>query len=309
MKTFKKEDYMTTADKLKQRITDGEFNQKEVAKVLDISEATMSMYLNNSYKGNSKTIDSKVVKFLQNADEKKIYDFKKVTLDFVATSVAKRVFNVAKMCQMNGEIGVCFGRSGYGKTTACKEYAKNEYGVILLDPNENANKYEVIRMLSKSLNINDDYIRTALPKIVDKLNNSNYLIIVDEAENLKSPVFRTLRKIHDRCNFSFGLLFVGTERLYYNLARMKGEFEYLTNRISYVENLQALKESDVKSLVQQVFCDLPENCLKTFKDVCHSNARELFNLLKRTKDLINSGNELSPQSIKAALKFLIGGNY
>lgn len=300
---------MAPANKLKQRITNGEFNQKEVAKVLDISESTMSMYLNNSYKGNLKTIDLKVEKFLQNADEKKEYEFQKVTLNFVTTSVAKRVFNVAKMCQMNGEIGVCFGRSGYGKTTACKEYAKTQYGVIWLDPNENANKYEVIRMLSKSLNINDDYIRTALPKIVDKLNNSNYLIIVDEAENLKSPVFRTLRKIHDRCNFSFGLLFVGTERLYYNLARMKGEFEYLTNRISYVENLQSLKESDVKSLVQQVFYDLPENCLKTFKEVCHANARELFNLLKRTKDLINSGNELSPQTIKAASKFLIGGNY
>lgn len=300
---------MTTAEKLKERITNGEFNQKEIAKVLDISETTMSMYINNSYKGNSKTIDQKVEKFLQQADEKKEVDFKKIKLEFVNTSVATRVFNIAKMCQLNGEIGVCYGRSGYGKTTACKEYTKNQFGVIWLDPNENANKYEIIRMLSKKLNINDDYIRTALPKIVDKLNNSNYLIIVDEAENLKSNVFRTLRKIHDKCNFSFGLLFIGTERLYYNLARMKGEFEYLTNRISYVENLQALKESDVKALAQQVFVDLPENCLKAFKEVCHCNARELFNLLKRTKDLINSGNTLTPQTIHAATKFLIGGNY
>ena len=300
---------MTTAEKLKLRISDGEFNQKEVARLLNISETTMSMYLKNSYKGNLQTIDSKVEKFLQTSDEKKLYAFKKIKLNFVKTSVAQRVFNIAKMCQMNGEIGVCFGRSGYGKTTACKEYAKKEFGVVWLDPNENANKNEVIRMLARGLNINDDYIRTALPKIVDKLNNSNYLIIVDEAENLKSNVFRTLRKIHDKCNFSFGLLFVGTERLYYNLARMKGEFEYLTNRISYVENLQALNESDIKSLVQQVFAELPENCLKTFKNVCHSNARELFNLLKRTKDLINSGYQLTPQTVQAATKFLIGGNY
>lgn len=300
---------MATAEKLKNRIQKGEFQQKEVAKVLDISETTMSMYLNNSYKGNLATIDRKVEKFLTNADEKKEYDFKKIKLDFVKTSVAARVFNIAKMCQLNGEIGVCFGRSGYGKTTACKQYAEENYGVIWLDPNENANKYEIIRLLAKALSINDDYIKTALPKIVEKLNNSNYLIIVDEAENLKSPVFRTLRKIHDKCNFSFGLLFVGTERLYYNLARMKGEFEYLTNRISCVENLQSLKEQDIKALAEQVFCDLSENCIKTFKDVCHANARELFNLLKRTKDLINSGNQLSPQTINAASKFLIGGNY
>ncbi len=298
-----------TVENLKQRINNGEFSQKEIAKVLDVSATTISMYLNGTYKGDSDAIDKKVQRFLLQADEKKEFDQRKIHLNFVKTTVAARVFNIAKMCQLNGEIGVCFGRSGYGKTTACKEYADKNFGVIWLDPNENANKYEIIRMLSKELGINDDYVSRASNKIISKLNNSNYLIIVDEAENLKSPVFRTLRKIHDRCNFSFGLLFVGTERLYYNLARMKGELEYLTNRISCVENLQALKEVDIKMLVNQIFTDINESCLKTFKEISHSNARELFNLLKRTKDLINSGYQLTPQTIKAASKFLIGGNY
>lgn len=298
-----------TVENLKQRINNGEFSQKEIAKVLDVSATTISMYLNGTYKGDSDAIDKKVQRFLLQADEKKEFDQRKIHLNFVKTTVAARVFNIAKMCQLNGEIGVCFGRSGYGKTTACKEYADKNFGVIWLDPNENANKYEIIRMLSKELCINDDYVSRASNKIISKLNNSNYLIIVDEAENLKSPVFRTLRKIHDRCNFSFGLLFVGTERLYYNLARMKGELEYLTNRISCVENLQALKEVDIKMLVNQIFTDINESCLKTFKEISHSNARELFNLLKRTKDLINSGYQLTPQTIKAASKFLIGGNY
>lgn len=304
-----KEESMTVAEILKNRIQQGEFNQKDVAKLLDISETTMSLYLKNKYKGDVPALDEKVEKFLQNADEKKLNDFRKIKLDFVKTSVATRVFNIAKMCQLNGEMGVCFGRSGYGKTTACKQYAAENFGVIWLDPDEKASKRDVIRMLAKLLGIGEDSILRAIPMIVNKLNNSNYLIIVDEAENLKSPVFRTLRKIHDRCNFSFGILFVGTERLFYNLARMKGEFEYLTNRISMVENLQALKESDIKALAGQVFEDISDACLKTFKEVSHNNARELFNLLKRTKDLINSGSQLSPQTIQAASKFLIGGNY
>lgn len=300
---------MTVAENLKQRIIDGEFSQKEIARVLDLSTTTISMYLNGTYKGDSATIDKKVEQFLLQFDEKKEYDSQKIKLSFVKTSVAKRVFNIAKMCQFNGEIGICFGRSGYGKTTACKEYADKNFGVIWLDPNENANKYEIIRMLAKELGINDDFVSRATEKIINRLNNSNYLIIVDEAENLKSPVFRTLRKIHDRCNFSFGLMFVGTERLYYNLARMRGELEYLTNRISCVENLQALKSNDINQLVKQIFTNIDECCLKAFEEICHCNARELFNLLKRTKDLINSGYQLTPQTIKAASKFLIGGNY
>ncbi|MCR5260616.1 MAG: AAA family ATPase [Candidatus Gastranaerophilales bacterium] len=300
---------MTVAEKLKTRIQEGEFNQKEVARLLDVSETTLSLYLNGTYRGNSKNIDKKVEKFLLNADEKKVYEVHKIKLDFVQTTVAKRVYNIAKMCQFNGEIGVCFGRSGFGKTTACKQYAEDNYGVFWLDPDEKSSKNDIIRLLSHLLGINEDYVVRAVPLIVNKLNNSNYLIIVDEAENLKSPVFRLLRKIHDRCNFTFGLLFVGTERLYYNLARMKGEFEYLTNRISCVENLQALKETDIKALAEQVFANIDEKCLKTFKEVSHSNARELFNLLKRTKDLINSGKPLTPQTIHAASTFLIGGNY
>lgn len=42
------------------------------------------------------------------------------------------------------------------------------------------------------------------------------------AENIDSFCFRTLRKIHDRCNFTCGLLFAGTERLAANPARMQG---------------------------------------------------------------------------------------
>ena len=181
-----------TVENLKQRINIGEFSQKEIAKVLDVSATTISMYLNGTYKGDSDAIDKKVQRFLLQADEKKEFDQRKIHLNFVKTTVAARVFNIAKMCQLNGEIGVCFGRSGYGKTTACKEYADKNFGVIWLDPNENANKYEIIRMLSKELGINDDYVSRASNKIISKLNNSNYLIIVDEAENLKSPVFRTL---------------------------------------------------------------------------------------------------------------------
>ena len=295
------------AEELKKRIDEGEFTQSKVAKDLNISEATISLYLKGKYRGNTDTLDSLAHKYMSQADEKKQYEFKRVTLNFVKTSVAARVFNIAKMCQLNGEIGVCIGRSGLGKTTACKEYAASEYGVVWLDPNENANKREVVEMLANKLNISTDFKRRLPDKIADKLQNSNYLIVVDEAENLKIPVFRLLRKIHDRCNFSFGLLFVGTERLYYNLARMRGELEYLTNRISCVENLDTLKETDVKSLVEQIFAKVDTACLRTFKEVCHSNARELFNLLKRTKDLINSGNDLCPQTIKAASRFLIGG--
>lgn len=295
-------------EKLKELLQKGFFTQKEIAKRLNVSTSTISQYLGDKYSGDVNLINEKVAKLLKTTEAKTQNDVKRIQLNFVQTSVATRIFNIIKMCQLNGEIGVCFGRSGYGKTTACKRFAAQNYGVIFIDPSENASKKEVIKQLASELGIDTSDLTFRIEAmIVDKLINRDYVLIIDEAENLKSSVFRTLRKIHDRCNGTLGLLFVGTERLYYNLCRMKGEFEYLTNRIACVEALDCLQKKDVKALVEQIFPNVEDNIINAFKVAAHNNARELFNVLKRTSDFVNSGHLLSPQTIAATKQCFIGG--
>ena len=82
-------------------------------------------WLNGNYKGNVKKIEEAVSHFI---DIEKLREGR-INIDFVETSVAQDVFNIAKVCHVENEIGVCCGVAGVGKTFAGKfcfrKYTKN----------------------------------------------------------------------------------------------------------------------------------------------------------------------------------------
>ena len=290
---------------LKKIIKEQGISQKDLAKKLDYSQAAVNTYLNNKYDGNLEEFEGTLAKFLSMYKERKTH--KKVHLNFVKTTVASKLFTVAQVCQLNSEIGLCTGASGLGKTTAIREYAQKFSGVIVIDPDENITIRTLLKLIGNALRLkmsNNTSCQEFTEKLVDRLKGSDYLIIIDEAENIDSSCFRTLRKIHDRCDFTCGLLFVGTERLASNLARMQGEFSYVTNRLGYIENLDNLTFEDSQKLVNQIFPDTEIEIQQTFYKLCKSNARLLFNLIKRTHDIFISSTkqDLNPQMIKTAFK-------
>lgn len=290
--------------KLKLIVNEESISQKELAKKLGYSQAAVNTYLNNKYEGNVKEFETALIKFLDLSKNKKSY--KKIRLDFEKTTVAQRFYNVAQICQLNSEIGLCIGVSGLGKTTAIKNYAKTHSGVIVIDPDENISVRDLLRSLGEEIRVklhNNTSCQDFCQLVVNRLKDSGYLIVVDEAENIDSSCFRTLRKIHDRCEFTFGLLFVGTDRLSSNLSRMRGEYSYVTNRLGYIENLDSLTFEDSIKLVKQIFPNCNDDILKAFYKQCAKNARHLFNLIKRTHDIFMSSNdELNVKMVECAAK-------
>ena len=260
--------------------------------------------MNENYAGNIEEFETALSKFIEQNKNKKAY--KKVSLEFAQTTVASKFLEIAQICQLNSEIGLCVGASGLGKTTAIRNYASTHPGVIIIDPDEKITIRSLLKLIGKPLRLkmsNNTSCQEFTELLVNRLKDSEYLIIIDEAENIDSSCFRTLRKIHDRCDFTCGLLFVGTERLSANLARMQGEFSYVTNRLGYIESLEALTLDDVKKLVNQIFSDFNSELHSLFYKLCKKNARHLFNLLKRTYDIfISSKEELNSRMVEKAFK-------
>lgn len=282
------------------------YSQNTIARKIDVSPAVVSQYLNNKYSGDIETLENKLSRLLELKIEEKKYS--KISLSFAKTTVANKVFNIAQICQLNGEIALCTGRSGLGKTTSIKEYARKHSGVIVIDPDENISARILLSYFSKPLKLSqaqNEPSNVFAEKVVNKLNNSGKLIIVDESENLDVTCFRTLRKIHDRCNGTIGLLFIGTEALADKLSKLGGEYDYLFTRFSYIDNLDTLTLSDVRLLANQIFPNCNDNLVELFNKVSRSNARVLFNLLKRTRDIaISSNEELNAKMIKAASSYV-----
>lgn len=272
-------------EKVRGLLASGMLDQRTLAQRLSYSEATISMYLKGSYTGAVDKIERYLRRYLNMVNEAQ--DYKKVKLEFVKTTIAKKIYSIAKLCRFNGEMCVCYGASGLGKTTAIRNYAKKYTGVYIIDPHENASVRKVLQQLADNLGVipasnTADDLTEAITK---RLKDSGFLIIVDEAENLSTNVFRTLRKIHDQCEATIGLLFVGTEQLYFNMKRLRGDFVYITNRISHVEKIDHLNREDIKEIVEQVYPNCDELVLKAFEQCSGNNARVLFNILKRAKDI------------------------
>ena len=94
-------------EELRKIIRDENISQKEIAKKLNYSQAAVNTYLNGKYEGNYEEFETALKRFLEHFKNKKAY--RRAYLDFVKTSIAARFFNVASICHINSEIGLCSG--------------------------------------------------------------------------------------------------------------------------------------------------------------------------------------------------------
>ena len=152
------------------------------AKAMNISSTALHLWLNGNYKGNVKKIEEAVSHFI---DIEKLREGR-INIDFVETSVAQDVFNIAKVCHVENEIGVCCGVAGVGKTFAVKKYAIENPDVILIEADLGYTPKVLFSEIHKKLGYDGcGTIHAMFSDIVDKLKSSGRLIIIDEAEHLR----------------------------------------------------------------------------------------------------------------------------
>lgn len=99
---------MDLQNRLKDFIKTKKRTISSVAKAVDVSTATLHLWMNNKYEGNIKKINDAVARFLEIEELRE----GRVSLDFVKTTVADDVFDIAKTCHVENEIGVCYGEAG-----------------------------------------------------------------------------------------------------------------------------------------------------------------------------------------------------
>ena len=284
-KTYSKE----LQQKVKELIDSGRVNLSTAAKGIGRSPASLSLYLQSKYDGRVDLVERDLMKYLDFLEKKEQVTLKQ--LQFTDTSIALKLFDAASMCHLKGKMGICWGAAGIGKSTAVLEYQKNNTGVIVVDPVEKTSVRAVLEQIADQLKVFYEYHTSAgqfIDKISKKLEKNKYLIIIDEAENLKIDIFKIIRKIHDKSKDYCGVLFVGTNELYELLRRVKNGFPYITSRIGYAVQLDALTIEDVKSLVNQYYPDCSADLIQKISKVCSKNARAVQNLLDICFDITSS---------------------
>lgn len=263
---------LPTNEQLKQFIEETGQTATAVARALGIAPSTLSQYLSGSYRGSVERIDADVQSFLARQAEKETQPRRRVS--FVDTTPARKVFEVARICHMEGCIGVVYGDAGLGKTTAVKEYTAQNSGVILIEADLGYTAKVLFEELHRALGMDGrGTIHAMMTDVLAKLRGSERLIIVDEAEHLPYRALELLRRVHDKADV--GILLTGMPRLISNLRGKRGEYAQLYSRVTVAGRLEALKLSDTEKVVKALIPDAGKRLIKAYHEHSYANARVL----------------------------------
>lgn len=291
---------MTLIEELKELLKKKKYAVSYAAKAINVSNATLHLWMNNNYKGNVKKIDDAVANFIE---IEKLREGR-IRVDFVRTSIVDDVFDVAKTCHVENEIGVCCGDAGIGKTYAVKRYAIDNTDVILIEADLGYTPKVLFSEIHKKLGFDGcGTIHGMFLGIIDKLKSSGRLIIIDEAEHLPYKSLELLRRIYDKAQV--GILLVGMPRLIMNLKGEKRQYAQLYSRVGIATRLNSLGDEDKKAIISSILPNY-KSVFSTLSDYCAGNTRVLTKLLVRAVRIAEINNmDVNEDVLQASISQII----
>jgi len=272
----------------------------KVAKAIGYSQSTLSQWLNGNYQGDVNRIELAIQSYLQRETEKSANKFTSIT--FTETSIARTIFRAGRTCHLNAVMGMVYGNSGLGKTTAAVQYASEYKDTIYIL----ANKSYTPKVLFKKLHMicgmdGKGYINEMFDDVVERLRDSGRLLIIDQAEYLNNTALHLIRTLFDEAKI--GVLLIGLDELFYNVRGQRGEFAQLYTRITVPVKLREWKLEDANKIVQQVFGTT--ELAKEFHRLSNGNGMMLRNLIFNTIQYSEANGDITPELIQEASKLLI----
>lgn len=243
-----------------------------VATATGIAKSTISMWLNDKYDGDNEKLADKINNFIQREKERSGND----ELPIVDISIIKYISEIARLCHTKGKIGVCVGRAGLGKTVAVKEYTKTALDSILIESDSGYTAKSLLKEIHRRLALSGKgSVYDLMGEVVNKLNQSGRLLIIDEAENLPYRALEITRRIHDKTGV--GVLLIGRNILFENLRGFNNQYDQLYSRVKYHKLLDRLLIQDVIKILETAGQD--SKLAETYLLYSDGNTRRLEHLI------------------------------
>lgn len=221
---------------------------KQIALESGLSTGTISSFINDKYKGDNERVSQMLQRWLE-----KYHAVAELPEPprFVETQTVKQIWTSMRFASLTESIAVVCGNPGVGKTEAAREYRRtnNNVWMITITPSC-ASVLECLTELAFELGMNDAPRRKGpLSRALRRrLEGTQGLVIIDEADHLGAEVLEELRLLQESTRI--GLVLMGNHRVYSNMTggNRTVEFARLFSRIAKRTAINKTKKADVKAI-------------------------------------------------------------
>lgn len=221
---------------------------KQIALESGLSTGTISSFINDKYNGDNERVSQILQRWLE-----KYHAVAELPEPprFVETQTLKQIWTSMRFASLTESIAVVCGNPGVGKTEAAREYRRtnNNVWMITITPSC-ASVLECLTELAFELGMNDAPRRKGpLSRALRRrLEGTQGLVIIDEADHLGAEVLEELRLLQESTRI--GLVLMGNHRVYSNMTggNRTVEFARLFSRIAKRTAINKTKKADVKAI-------------------------------------------------------------
>lgn len=251
-------------EKLEKYLEDENLSQAKASQIIGISQAVLSQYRRSIYdKGDILAVEKQLEEFFRINDEKAVNSRKaepfksKASAGYVPTSISEGAYKSIRYCQLEKGIVVIDGDAGIGKTKAAAKFLQDNPSTtvyVKASPSTGSTR-SLLKVIAKTLSMPDNMRTEDLSAAIqDKLRQTDKVIIIDEAQNLKFLALEEIRGWVDEDILTgkpgIGIVLIGNVEVYNKmLGKQEAIFAQQFNRMRLhcrYRTLDIIKEDVVK---------------------------------------------------------------
>ena len=275
--------------------------QKQVSKETDLSTATISQFLDGSYKGDNEKVKTIIDKYIEMTKDRG-NNSPGVTFYKDLYNTKEALF-ICKYAHLNNDIALICGEAGAGKTTALNYYKDNNIGVVMVTADPCCSSASgILKRIMKTLNraIRSDK-SLMMDDLIEHLKGSNKLLIIDEADHLTLSALQTIRTLNDKAGI--GVVLSGNDKIYKQMYSGQKSYEFDQIKTRAIARRRVINTYTLNE-ISKIFNTADKNLIAILSDIAENEC--LRTAIKLYKIASNQNTILSEKNIQQARLELLG---
>ena len=192
-------------ERLESYLANSGISQAKLAPKVGISQTALSQYRRSKYdNGDIAELERKLEEFFRTEEAVEAAAVKaapyRPTLDYIPTSISEDVYKAIQYCQIERGMVILHGDAGIGKTKGAERFIReNPNAAVYIQATPSSGTLgNILKLLARALRIPETRNKLELQLAIrDKLEGTNKVIIIDEAQHLKLNALEEIRTLSD----------------------------------------------------------------------------------------------------------------